>query len=79
MQDEDFHLVPATTGQEALRLLESNEINAVICDYYLGPGKLNRLEILEWLRDQDSDMPFIIFTGRSREDIAIQALNLGAD
>jgi len=79
MQYEDFHLVPATTGQAALRLLESNEIDAVICDYYLGPGKLNGLEILEWLRDQDSDMPFIIFTGRSREDIAIQALNLGAD
>lgn len=79
MQDEDFHLVPATTGQEALRLLESNEIDAVICDYYLGPGQLNGLEILEWLRDQDSDIPFIIFTGRSREDIAIQALNLGAD
>ncbi|MHA1959906.1 MAG: PAS domain S-box protein [Candidatus Thorarchaeota archaeon] len=75
----DFELVPVSTAQEALRILDEGGLDAVICDFFLGPNQMNGLEILEWLREQGSKTPFIIFTGRSREEIAIQALNLGAD
>jgi PAS domain S-box-containing protein len=40
---------------------------------------MNGLELLETLRNQGNDIPFIIFTGRGREEVAIEALNLGAD
>ena len=39
----------------------------------------NGLEFLKELRDQQSDIPFILFTGKGREDVAVKALNLGAD
>ena len=42
------------------------------------PGK-NGLEFLKELRDSGNDIPFVIFTGKGREEVAIQALNLGAD
>ncbi|MHA2495967.1 MAG: PAS domain S-box protein [Candidatus Hodarchaeales archaeon] len=41
------------------------------------PG-LNGLKLLEWLRGQANQTPFIVFT-QGREDLAIQALNLGAN
>ena len=78
-QDSDFVLVQTRTAQDALLLLDEEDFDAVICDFYLGPGEMNGLEILGWMRDRGCATPFIIFTGRSREEVAIQALNLGAD
>ncbi|MHA1959905.1 MAG: PAS domain S-box protein [Candidatus Thorarchaeota archaeon] len=75
----EFELVPVTTAQDAIQELDEGEIDAVVCDFFLGPEQMNGVEILEWLRDEGHDTPFIIFTGRSREEVAIQALNLGAD
>ena len=34
---------------------------------------------LKELREQKSDIAFILFTGKGREDVAVKALNLGAD
>lgn len=42
------------------------------------PG-MDGLELLEKLRNDGNDIPFIILTGQGREEIAIRALNLGAD
>ena len=37
------------------------------------------LVLLKDLRKQGNDIPFILFTGKGREEVAIKALNLGAD
>ncbi len=79
IQDEELELVRATTAQAAVQFLDEGNLDAVICDFHLGPDQMNGLEILEWVRDEGKDIPFIIFTGHSREEIAIKALNLGAD
>ncbi len=42
------------------------------------PGK-SGLDFLKELRASGNDIPFILFTGKEREEVAIQALNLGAD
>lgn len=78
-QDSDFRLLQTSTALDALRILDEEDFDAVICDFYLGPEEMNGLQILEWLRERGCNTPFIIFTGRSREEVAIQALNLGAD
>jgi DNA-binding NarL/FixJ family response regulator len=39
----------------------------------------NGLQFLAELRDRGNDIPFVIFTGRGREEVAIRASNLGAD
>ena len=39
----------------------------------------NRLDFLKELRGENNELPFILFTGKGREEVAIQALNLGAD
>ncbi len=78
-EDERIHLVSATTDQEALRLIEEEEFDAIVCDHFLGPDSMTGLELLEWVREFNQHIPFIIFTGRSQEAVAIRALNLGAD
>ncbi len=41
--------------------------------------KKTDLQFLKEFREQKNDMPFILFTGKGREEVAIKALNLGAD
>jgi PAS domain S-box-containing protein len=78
-QNPEFDIVSAVSAQDGLRFLEESPIDAVVCDYHLGPDQMNGVELLAWLRRSGNNMPFIIFTGHSREDVAIKALNLGAD
>jgi PAS domain S-box-containing protein len=78
-EDERFELVSAISDQEALRRIEEENFDAIVCDHFLGQGSMTGLELLEWVREFNSSIPFIIFTGRSQEAVAIRALNLGAD
>lgn len=77
--NKDFELVSARTDQEALQALEEGLFDAVVCDHYLGPESMTGLDLLEWVRNAGRAVPFIIFTGRSEESVAIRALNMGAD
>ncbi|MFW9993558.1 MAG: PAS domain S-box protein [Candidatus Odinarchaeota archaeon] len=62
---------------QILQLIETNDYDLVVCDYQM-PDK-DGLELLEEMRKSENRIPFIILTGRGREEIAIKALNLGAD
>ncbi|WP_115864103.1 GAF domain-containing protein [Halorussus litoreus] len=64
--------------QEGLSLVQSRNFDVVVCDYQM--PEMDGLNVLETVRDEyDSDVPFIVFTGRGRKEVAIDALNLGAD
>lgn|GEM_PF-3227455 len=65
------------TVEEAFDKLEAQDYNVVVCDYDL--PEINGLEFLKRLRAQGNRTPFILFTGKGKEEIAKQALNLGAD
>ncbi|MBW1938652.1 MAG: response regulator, partial [Deltaproteobacteria bacterium] len=55
-----------------------DEINPhiIIADYLL-PG-MNGIEFLEYLKQEKKDIPVIMITGQGDENIAIQAMKLGA-
>lgn len=68
----------AISAQEGLKLLEEKDYAAVVSDYQM--PEMDGLEFLETVReDRESDIPFLVFTGRGREEVAVEALNLGAD
>jgi PAS domain S-box-containing protein len=73
----DIRVTTAGSASEALDILHSREIDVIVSDYLMPPG-MNSIELLKKLRDQGNDTPFIIFTGRGREEVAIEALNNGA-
>lgn len=72
-----FQLVTTTSGFDALRLLTKEHFDVAVVDYQM--LDMDGLELLERLRAQGNFIPFIMFTGRGREEVAMQALNLGAD
>ncbi|MFW9843755.1 MAG: PAS domain S-box protein, partial [Candidatus Thorarchaeota archaeon] len=78
-KDSDIELISVIDAQQAVQILDEDHVDAVICDFYMGPDQMNGIELLAWLRDSGNNIPFIIFTGQSREEVAIKALNLGAD
>jgi PAS domain S-box-containing protein len=72
-----FQVDTASTAEEAREKMKKETYDAVVSDYQMS-GK-DGLELLKDLRQNESAVPFIIFTGKGREEIAIKALNLGAD
>lgn len=72
-----FEIDVASSVEDALRKLGESEYDAVVSDYQMS-GR-DGLEFLKELRDKGNKIPFVIFTGKGREEVAINALNLGAD
>ncbi|MFH0966101.1 MAG: response regulator, partial [Methanobacteriota archaeon] len=63
-------------AKEALRLLATCRYDAVISDYEM--PVMDGIEFLKKLRECGFDLPFILFTGRGREEVVIRAFNNGA-
>jgi PAS domain S-box-containing protein len=72
-----FQVDSVSSVEEALAKLEKERYDAVVSDYQM-PGK-DGLEFLKELRESGNSVPFIMFTGKGREEVAIRALNLGAN
>ena len=75
--ENNFEVENVTSVDEAFKKIGQQPFDVIVSDYEM-PQK-NGLEFLKELRDQKDDIAFIIFTGRGREDVAVKALNLGAD
>lgn len=73
----NFKIDLALSAKDALEKLSTKKYDTIVSDYQM-PEK-NGLELLRVLRESENDTPFILFTGKGREEVAIDALNLGAD
>ena len=72
-----FSVDIVTSAYEALRIISLEEYDAIISDYQM--PDMNGIEFLKKVRATGNFIPFIIFTGRGREEVVIEALNSGAD
>jgi PAS domain S-box-containing protein len=71
-----FEIDTAPSAIDGLRKLESAGYDVIVSDYQM-PG-IDGIEFLKEVRRRDG-IPFILFTGKGREEIAIEAINSGAD
>jgi len=77
-ENKEIEVITASCAKKALEMLGNSKYDAVVSDYQM--PEMDGLEFLEEVREgRDIDIPFIIFTGRGREEVAMEALNLGAD
>ena len=72
-----LHIDSLTNPDQFSARIEENTYDLVISDYQMEP--LNGLQLLEALRSRNNFISFIMFTGKGREEVAVDALNLGAD
>ncbi|MFW6305575.1 MAG: PAS domain S-box protein, partial [Candidatus Saliniplasma sp.] len=76
--DQDFDVNVVSSAEDALDMIEDGIFDVIVSDYQM-PGT-DGLEFLRILREErENDIPFIMFTGKGREEVAMEALNLGAD
>ena len=72
-----FIINSVSSVDEALQRLSTEDFDIVVSDYEM-PRK-DGLDFIKIIKELKISVPFILFTGRGREEVAIQALNLGAD
>jgi PAS domain S-box-containing protein len=76
-QAGDFRVDTIQSPLEVLSRLDKNPYDAIVCDYQM--PEIDGISLLKQVREHTSDIPFILFTGRGREEVVIEALNNGAD
>lgn len=72
-----FKVDTASSAKEALQKLIIKPCDAVVSGFLM-PG-MNGIELLTAVRKEYPRLPFIIFTGKGREEVAIEAIEKGAD
>lgn len=73
----EFSVDTALSAPAALEILSRKTYDAIVADYQM--PEMNGIDFLKKVRDSDKTVPFILFTGRGREEVVIEALNNGAD
>lgn len=76
-QSGEFAVTTCASSLEADEILARNHVDAIVSEYLM-PG-MDGIRLLQHLRQHGTTTPFIIFTGKGCEDVAIDALNSGAD
>ncbi|MDP3396038.1 MAG: PAS domain S-box protein [Methanoregula sp.] len=74
---ETFAVDTLTSAVVALAQLKTVRYDAIIADYQM--PEMDGISFLKQLKESGNKTPFIIFTGRGREEVVIEALNNGAD
>ena len=73
----EFSVSIAGSAPEGLEKLSGRDFAAVISDYQM--ADMDGLAFLKAVRSRHGNLPFILFTGRGREEVVIEAINLGVD
>ena len=76
-RDGAFAVDTLTSASEALTHLNTEMYDVIISDYQM--PEMDGIAFLRKLKASGNTTPFIIFTGRGREEVVIAALNEGAD
>jgi len=76
-ENDNFSIDTTTSVEEGIERLNDGKYDVVISDYQM--PRIDGLEFLRNLRQGGSTIPFIMFTGKGREEVAMEALNKGAN
>ncbi len=71
-----FSVFSCETGDEAIDALTRSRYDIIILDHKM-PGKTG-LNVLQWLHEQKVTTPVVMLTGAGSENIAVEAMKLGA-
>lgn len=71
------HLIESCdTGETTIELLKQNEFDVILLDNKL--PEMSGMDVLRWMHENNNDTPVIFLTGVGSEEIAVDAMKLGA-
>lgn len=76
LSKEGYHIFKAYNGEEALKIVENNEIHLLLLDIMM--PKMNGIEVANEIRKAKS-IPIIMLSAKSEDYDKINGLNSGAD
>jgi PAS domain S-box-containing protein len=76
-QSGDFFVDTGISVDDARVILATNSFDAIVSDYQM-PGE-DGIAFLKFVRATYGHIPFILFTGRGREEVVIEAIDNGVD
>ena len=74
--DDRFTVETAPSADAGLARLTNNDYDCIISDYEM--TGTSGLEFLEAVRENHPNLPFILFTGQGSEEVASDAISMGA-
>jgi PAS domain S-box-containing protein len=74
---KEFTIDVTTSVNDVLKSEKLKSYDAIVSDYQM-PG-MDGISFLKYVHTEFGDIPFIIFTGKGKEEVVIAALNNGAD
>jgi PAS domain S-box-containing protein len=74
--DGEFEVAEAVDRTEFETLLAAGEWDIVLTDFYM--GGFQGLEVIERVKNQQPGVPVVMLTGTGSEEVAVEALKLGA-
>lgn len=72
----NYTVLTADSGEQGIETLKSQPVDIVLLDYHL--GTMTGLQVLEWLNEQKMETPVIMLTAAGTEEVAVNAMKLGA-
>jgi two-component system NtrC family response regulator len=74
--EEGYQVVTAGSGQEAVEIVQNTPVDTVLSDIKM-PG-MSGMDLLDRLKNLDSDLPVILMTAYAEVDQAVSAMKKGA-
>jgi two-component system NtrC family response regulator len=76
LEEEGFETLAANSGQQALNILESSDVDIVLADMKM--PAMDGIELLERIKERDPDLPVIMMTAHGTVEKAVEAMQKGA-
>ena len=70
-------LTCVSSGREAIEALGKSPFQVIVSDYQM--QDMDGVALLKYIRKNYGSIPFLLFTGKGKEEVVIEALNHGAD
>ncbi len=72
----NFEVTTAYSGEDGIEALKAKKIDIALLDFNL--GGITGLQVLQWLNEQKRETPVIMMTAAGTEEVAVEAMKLGA-
>jgi len=76
LKEEGFETLTAFSGEEALEILKDSDVDLVLTDMKM--PFMDGIELLERIKDKDSELPVIMMTAHGTVEKAVEAMQKGA-